>query len=111
MLLVSGLLVAVTGDIQGKIMTEQQPMKMAAAEALWETEQPAAFSIFTIGTPARDRGGLLDPDPVPPLVPRDGHLRRQGRGDQRPPGTGRRPVRARRLHAQHAGDVLDVPLR
>ena len=50
MLLVSGLLVAVTGDIQGKIMTEQQPMKMAAAEALWETEQPASFSIFTIGT-------------------------------------------------------------
>lgn len=25
-------------------------MKMAAAEALWETEQPAAFSLFTIGT-------------------------------------------------------------
>jgi len=50
MLLVSGLLVAVSGDIQGKIMTEQQPMKMAAAEALWETEQPASFSIFTIGS-------------------------------------------------------------
>jgi cytochrome d ubiquinol oxidase subunit I len=50
MLLVSGLLVAVTGDIQGKIMTEQQPMKMASAEALWETEQPAAFSLFTIGS-------------------------------------------------------------
>jgi cytochrome bd ubiquinol oxidase subunit I len=50
MLLVSGLLVAVTGDIQGKVMTEVQPMKMAAAEALWETEQPASFSIFTIGT-------------------------------------------------------------
>ena len=49
-LLVSGLAVAVTGDIQGKIMTEQQPMKMAAAEALWETQQPASFSIFTIGT-------------------------------------------------------------
>ena len=40
----------VTGDTQGKIMTEVQPMKMAAAEALYETEQPAAFSIFTIGT-------------------------------------------------------------
>jgi cytochrome d ubiquinol oxidase subunit I len=51
MVLVSGLVVAVTGDVQGKIMTEQQPMKMAAAEALWETEQPASFSIFTIGTP------------------------------------------------------------
>ncbi len=50
MVLVAGLLVAVTGDIQGKIMTEQQPMKMAAAEALWETEQPASFSIFTVGT-------------------------------------------------------------
>lgn len=50
MLLVSGLGVAITGDIQGKIMTDQQPMKMAAAEALWNTEQPASFSLFTIGT-------------------------------------------------------------
>jgi cytochrome d ubiquinol oxidase subunit I len=39
-----------TGDIQGKIMTEVQPMKMAAAEALYETQQPAPFSVFTIGT-------------------------------------------------------------
>jgi cytochrome d ubiquinol oxidase subunit I len=49
--LVSGIGVAVTGDFQGKIMTEVQPMKMAAAEGLFETEQPAAFSIITIGTP------------------------------------------------------------
>jgi cytochrome d ubiquinol oxidase subunit I len=42
--------VAITGDTQGKIMTEVQPMKMAAAEALYETEQPAAFSVLTIGT-------------------------------------------------------------
>ncbi|HCT76441.1 MAG TPA: cytochrome ubiquinol oxidase subunit I [Micromonosporaceae bacterium] len=39
-----------TGDIQGKIMTEVQPMKMAAAEALYETQQPAPFSLLTIGT-------------------------------------------------------------
>jgi cytochrome d ubiquinol oxidase subunit I len=32
------------------VMTRQQPMKMAAVEALYETEQPAAFSLFTIGT-------------------------------------------------------------
>ena len=32
-------------------MTEVQPMKMAAAEALYESEQPASFSIFTVGTP------------------------------------------------------------
>lgn len=42
--------VAVTGDIQGKIMTEQQPMKMAAAEALYQSAQPAPFSLFTVGT-------------------------------------------------------------
>ena len=49
-MLVSGLGVAITGDVQGKIMTEVQPMKMAAAEALYETEAPADFSMFTIGT-------------------------------------------------------------
>ncbi|MFD0745269.1 cytochrome ubiquinol oxidase subunit I [Phytohabitans flavus] len=42
--------VAITGDTQGKIMTEVQPMKMAAAEALYQTEQPAAFSVLTIGS-------------------------------------------------------------
>jgi cytochrome d ubiquinol oxidase subunit I len=47
---VAALGVAVTGDLQGKVMTAQQPMKMAAAEALYRTEQPASFSIFTIGT-------------------------------------------------------------
>ena len=49
--LVAGLGVAVTGDLQGKVMTEVQPMKMAAAEALYDTEQPASFSVFTVGTP------------------------------------------------------------
>ncbi len=48
--LVGGIGVAITGDTQGKIMTEVQPMKMAAAEALYETRQPAPFSLFTIGT-------------------------------------------------------------
>ncbi len=48
--LAAAVAVTVSGDIQGKIMTETQPMKMAAAEALYHTEQPAAFSIVTIGT-------------------------------------------------------------
>jgi cytochrome bd ubiquinol oxidase subunit I len=48
--LIGGLGVAVSGDIQGKIMTEVQPMKMAAAEGLYETEAPASFSVFTIGS-------------------------------------------------------------
>ncbi|KGN31688.1 cytochrome BD ubiquinol oxidase subunit I [Knoellia sinensis KCTC 19936] len=48
--LVSSLGVVASGDIQGKIMTEVQPMKMAAAEALYENEAGAAFSILTIGS-------------------------------------------------------------
>jgi cytochrome d ubiquinol oxidase subunit I len=48
--LVAGLGVAVSGDSQGKIMTDVQPMKMAAAEALYDTESSAPFSLITIGS-------------------------------------------------------------
>ncbi|GAA2480796.1 cytochrome ubiquinol oxidase subunit I [Winogradskya humida] len=48
--LIAGIGVLITGDLQARVMTEQQPMKMAAAEALYETSQPASFSIFTIGS-------------------------------------------------------------
>jgi cytochrome d ubiquinol oxidase subunit I len=48
--LIAGIGVLVTGDMQARIMTEQQPMKMAAAEALYNTAQPASFSVFTIGS-------------------------------------------------------------
>jgi len=37
------------GHSQAQYMTRIQPMKMAAAEALWDTEDPAAMSLFTIG--------------------------------------------------------------
>ncbi|MEU4395861.1 cytochrome ubiquinol oxidase subunit I [Kribbella sp. NPDC023855] len=50
MVLVAGAGVALSGDQQGKVMTEVQPMKMAAAEALYESEKPASFSVFTVGT-------------------------------------------------------------
>jgi cytochrome d ubiquinol oxidase subunit I len=48
-MVVAGLLTAVSGDRLAKIMYEQQPMKMASAEALWETEAPAPFSLFAVG--------------------------------------------------------------
>lgn len=48
--LVSFLFVGVTGDWSARVMTEQQPMKMAAAEALYETTSAAPFSLLTIGT-------------------------------------------------------------
>ncbi|MFB9238290.1 cytochrome ubiquinol oxidase subunit I [Plantactinospora siamensis] len=48
--LAAAVAVLITGDIQGKVMTEVQPMKMAAAEALYRTEQPASFSVLTVGS-------------------------------------------------------------
>jgi cytochrome d ubiquinol oxidase subunit I len=46
---IAGLLTAVSGDTLGKVMFKQQPMKMAAAEALWDGQKPAPFSIFAYG--------------------------------------------------------------
>ena len=51
--LIGGAGTVVSGDIQGRVMTQVQPMKMAAAEALYETSsgaEGAPFSIVTIGT-------------------------------------------------------------
>jgi cytochrome d ubiquinol oxidase subunit I len=49
-ILVSFIAISATGDVIGKVMTEQQPMKMAAAEALYESTDSAPFSLLTIGT-------------------------------------------------------------
>jgi cytochrome d ubiquinol oxidase subunit I len=38
-----------TGDHQGKLMFKQQPMKMASAESLCDTETDPDFSILTVG--------------------------------------------------------------
>ena len=43
--------VALTGDQLSIIMTQTQPMKMAAAEVLYQTTAGASFSIFSLGTP------------------------------------------------------------
>lgn len=47
--LIGIVMVMLVGHDQAKYMIRIQPMKMAAAEALWETEDPAAMSLFTIG--------------------------------------------------------------
>jgi len=39
-----------TGDMQGKLMFQQQPMKMASAESLCHTETDPNFSVLTVGT-------------------------------------------------------------
>jgi len=54
-LLVSVTGASVVGHVQGQIMTDQQPMKMAAAEALWDTEKNAPFSLFAYGDVSHGR--------------------------------------------------------
>jgi cytochrome d ubiquinol oxidase subunit I len=49
-MILSFIVVGVTGDWSARVMTEQQPMKMAAAEALYTTQESAPFSLLTIGT-------------------------------------------------------------
>ncbi|MFE2119743.1 cytochrome ubiquinol oxidase subunit I [Rhodococcus aetherivorans] len=49
-MIVSGVALFVSGDIQAKLMFEQQPMKMASAESLCHTETDPKFSVLTIGT-------------------------------------------------------------
>ncbi|MGA1838353.1 cytochrome ubiquinol oxidase subunit I [Herbiconiux sp. 11R-BC] len=53
MMVIAGALTVLSGDQLGLAMVETQPMKMAAAEALYHTSTgaDASFSIFTLGTP------------------------------------------------------------
>jgi cytochrome d ubiquinol oxidase subunit I len=46
------------GSHFGIVTTADQPMKISAAEALWDTQQPASFSLFQIG-------GFSQSDPTP----------------------------------------------
>jgi cytochrome d ubiquinol oxidase subunit I len=48
--LVAAVTLFFTGDTQGKLMFQQQPMKMASAESLCNTETDPNFSILTVGT-------------------------------------------------------------
>lgn len=49
-MILSFVLVGISGDLTSRVMTQQQPMKMAAAEALYDTTASAPFSLLTIGT-------------------------------------------------------------
>ena len=47
--LIATVLVILNGHSQAQHMVATQPMKMAAAEGLFQSEDPASFSLFTIG--------------------------------------------------------------
>ena len=50
----TALLAVLSGSELGVVVTQEQPMKIAAAEALWDSEKPASFSLFQIGGFSRD---------------------------------------------------------
>lgn len=62
-MILSGIAVIWTGDLQAKLMFKQQPIKMAAAEGLIATGQHASFSILAVGNLAGD-----DPSSVKHLI-------------------------------------------
>jgi cytochrome d ubiquinol oxidase subunit I len=53
--LIGSVLVALVGHTQAQHMVQVQPMKLAAAEGLYQTENPASFSVLTIGDLAARR--------------------------------------------------------
>ena len=57
--LIASVAVAFVGHEQAQHLTEVQPMKIAAAEALWETDEGAALSLFAIGD-VDDRRNIVD---------------------------------------------------
>ncbi|MDQ6637723.1 MAG: cytochrome ubiquinol oxidase subunit I [Candidatus Dormibacteraeota bacterium] len=48
---VASMGVIFSGHAQAQVMTQVQPMKMASAEALYQDQKGAEFSLFAIGTP------------------------------------------------------------
>ncbi len=51
--LVTSLLVMIVGHFQAQVLTHEQPMKIAASEALYTTAAPAPLSLFAVGPVAR----------------------------------------------------------
>ena len=46
--LLTSLLVLVTGDFHGREVAETQPTKLAAMEAVWETQKAAPFYVLVV---------------------------------------------------------------
>jgi cytochrome d ubiquinol oxidase subunit I len=49
--LLSGIVSVIVGHIYGQYDILNQPMKMAAAEAIWNTQRPASLALFAIPDP------------------------------------------------------------
>ena len=110
--LVAAIAAATFGHFQGVLALEQQPMKMAAAEALYDTETPGR------AVAVRARG--VRRQPGRPAGRRQAAVRAvaaqrllddvDGARDRRPPGGVGRAVRAGRLRPDRRAHVLELPL-
>jgi cytochrome d ubiquinol oxidase subunit I len=67
-MLISGAAVAVTGDIQGQQLVKDQPMKMAAAEGICDTDSGVAFSVLALPTLSGDCEDLTTVIQIPKLA-------------------------------------------
>ncbi|MBN2176827.1 MAG: cytochrome ubiquinol oxidase subunit I [Demequinaceae bacterium] len=67
-MLISGVAVVGTGDHQGKLMVEEQPMKMAAAEGICDTDEGVGFSVFALPGWGESCDSLTDAIVVPKLA-------------------------------------------
>jgi cytochrome d ubiquinol oxidase subunit I len=56
--LVSGLLVTATGDFHAVEIAKVQPAKLAALEAVWETQKGAGLSLITVPDSTNERNAL-----------------------------------------------------
>ena len=100
-----------TGDIQGKLMFEQQPMKMASAESLCHTETDPDFSVLTVGT-HNNCDSVTHVIEVPYVLPFLAEGKFSGVHAARASRTcsaRRGQVRPRRLPAQPVRHLLGVP--
>ena len=97
------------GSHLGVVITDYQPMKIAATEALWDTEQPAAFSLFQIG-------GFTEDDQTPSFdieIPKllsflaTGSFNGEVQGMNQLQAQYEARVRAGQLHPARRDDVLE----
>lgn len=56
--LILALLVAVSGDLQGKNVSAFQPAKLAAMEGHWETAKPAPFYLLVVPDEANEKNSI-----------------------------------------------------
>ena len=97
------------GSEFGVAATDAQPMKIAATEALWDTEEPAAFSLFQIGGFTEDDQTPSFDIEIPGLLSflATNSFKGEVVGHQRAPVSGRAAVRARELHPRRAPRLLE----